>query len=155
MESTSADSGPTTGTDAEVGKTPTGAAAHKRRGASREVRHLTADVQDLLSRLAHVADPEIARLRAKVERALATAKRTLADGTDRVQRQAKNAMTAGDLYVRDKPSPGVRRGHRSHVGHSRPPVADRVLTSKVSGESGYGWAYSPDIWKCDCMSTTT
>jgi ElaB/YqjD/DUF883 family membrane-anchored ribosome-binding protein len=103
MESTSADGGPTTGTDAEVGKTTTGAAAHKRRGSSPEVRNLTADVQDLLSRLAHVADPEITRLRAKVERALATAKRTLADGTDRVQRQAKNAMTAGDLYVRDKP----------------------------------------------------
>jgi ElaB/YqjD/DUF883 family membrane-anchored ribosome-binding protein len=103
MESTSADSGPTTGTDAEVGKTPPGVAARKRHGSSEEVRNLTADVQDLLSRLAHVADPEIARLRAKVERALATAKRTLADGTDRVQRQAKNVMTVGDLYVRDKP----------------------------------------------------
>ena len=103
MESTSAHSGPTAGTDAEMGKTPTGGAAHKRQGSSAEVRNLTADVQDLLSRLAHVADPEITRLRAKVERALATAKRTLADGTDRVQRQAKNAMTVGDLYVRDKP----------------------------------------------------
>jgi ElaB/YqjD/DUF883 family membrane-anchored ribosome-binding protein len=86
-----------------VGKTPIGAAAHKRHGSSAEIRNLTADVQDLLSRLAHVADPEITRLRAKVERALATAKRTLADGTDRVQRQAKNAMTVGDLYVRDRP----------------------------------------------------
>jgi ElaB/YqjD/DUF883 family membrane-anchored ribosome-binding protein len=103
MESTSAHSGPAAGTGAEVGKTPTGAAAHKRYGLSAEVRNLTADVQDLLSRLAHVADPEITRLRAKVERALATAKRTLVDGTDRVQRQAKNAMTAGDLYVRDRP----------------------------------------------------
>ena len=103
MESTSAHNGPTAGVDAEVGKTPAGAAAYKRHGASAEVRNLTADVQDLLSRLAHVADPEITRLRAKVERALATAKRTLADGTDRVQRQAKNAMTVGDLYVRDRP----------------------------------------------------
>jgi len=103
MESTSDDSGPTTGTDAKVGKTPAGVAARKRHGSSEEVRNLTADVQDLLSRLAHVADPEIARLRAKVERALATAKRALADGTDRVQRQARNAMTVGDLYVRDKP----------------------------------------------------
>lgn len=103
MESTSADSGPAPGTDAEVGKTPPGIAARKRYGSSPEVRNLTADVQDLLSRLTHVADPEISRLRAKVERALAIAKRTLADGTDRVQRQAKNAMTVGDLYVRDKP----------------------------------------------------
>jgi ElaB/YqjD/DUF883 family membrane-anchored ribosome-binding protein len=68
-----------------------------------EVGKLIADVQDLLSRLAHIADPEIARVRAKVEQALATAKRALADGTDRVQRRAKNAMSTGDLYVRDNP----------------------------------------------------
>ena len=68
-----------------------------------EVGNLIADVQDLLSRLAHVADPEIARVRANVEGALATAKRALADGTDRVQRQAKNAISVGDLYVRDNP----------------------------------------------------
>jgi len=64
-----------------------------------EVSNLVADVQDLLSRLAHVADPEVARVRARVEQALATAKRALADGTDRVQRQAKNAVSVGDLYV--------------------------------------------------------
>jgi ElaB/YqjD/DUF883 family membrane-anchored ribosome-binding protein len=68
-----------------------------------EVGNLIADVQDLLSRLAHVADPEISRVRAKVEQALTTAKRALADSTDRVQRQAKNAMSVGDLYVRDNP----------------------------------------------------
>jgi ElaB/YqjD/DUF883 family membrane-anchored ribosome-binding protein len=68
-----------------------------------EVSNLVADVQDLLSRLAHVADPEVARVRARVEQALATAKRALADGTDRVQRQAKNAVSVGDLYVRDNP----------------------------------------------------
>jgi ElaB/YqjD/DUF883 family membrane-anchored ribosome-binding protein len=68
-----------------------------------EVGNLIADVQDLLSRLAHVADPEIARVRSNVEQALATAKRAVAEGTDRVQRQAKNAMSRGDLYVRDNP----------------------------------------------------
>jgi len=68
-----------------------------------EVSNLVADVQDLLSRLAHVADPEVARVLARVEQALATAKRALADGTDRVQRQAKNAVSVGDLYVRDNP----------------------------------------------------
>jgi ElaB/YqjD/DUF883 family membrane-anchored ribosome-binding protein len=62
-----------------------------------------ADVQDLLSRIAHVADPEIARVRARVERGLASAKQTLADGTDRVQRHAKDAVAAGDNYVREQP----------------------------------------------------
>jgi ElaB/YqjD/DUF883 family membrane-anchored ribosome-binding protein len=71
--------------------------------AGQEARNLMADVQDLLSRVAHVADPEIARVRARVERGLASAKQTLADGTDRVQRHAKNAAVASDTYVREQP----------------------------------------------------
>jgi len=69
----------------------------------REVPNLSADVQNLLGRVAHVADPEIARLRARIERGLATAKKTITDGTDRVQRQAKDMLTTGDDYVRDRP----------------------------------------------------
>jgi len=68
-----------------------------------EMGTLIADTQDLLGRLAHVADPEIARLRIKVGRALRSTKRVLADGTDHVQRHAKNAMAAGDGYVREQP----------------------------------------------------
>jgi ElaB/YqjD/DUF883 family membrane-anchored ribosome-binding protein len=103
MAATSDDSAPTTGTGGKVGNTYTGAASHSRYGSNQEISNLIADVQDLLNRVVHIADPEIAQVRAKVERALATAKRTLADGTDRVQRQARNAMTAGDHYVRDNP----------------------------------------------------
>jgi ElaB/YqjD/DUF883 family membrane-anchored ribosome-binding protein len=69
----------------------------------REVPNLTADVQNLLGRVAHVADPEIARLRVRIERGLATAKKTLTDGTERVQRHAKDILTTGDGYVRDRP----------------------------------------------------
>ena len=65
--------------------------------------NLMADVQDLLGRVAHVADPEIARLRTNVERRLMAAKKALMDGTDRVQRHARSAMSAGDSYVRDQP----------------------------------------------------
>jgi len=68
-----------------------------------EVGSLMADVQELLGQLTHVADPEIARLRTKVEHGMATAKRTLAGRVDQVQRRAKDAMTAGDGYVRDRP----------------------------------------------------
>jgi ElaB/YqjD/DUF883 family membrane-anchored ribosome-binding protein len=70
MESTFNDSGKAIRADANVRST-----------GSQEVRNLMADMQDLLDRVAHVADPEIARLRAKIERGLATAKKTLADGT--------------------------------------------------------------------------
>src|ERR1022692_4395157 len=92
MESTFNDSGKAIRADANVRST-----------GSQEVRNLMADMQDLLGRVAHVADPEIARLRAKIERGLTAAKNTLADGTDRVERHAKDVMNAGDGYVRDQP----------------------------------------------------
>jgi ElaB/YqjD/DUF883 family membrane-anchored ribosome-binding protein len=75
----------------------------RKSGAGEDVPNLSADVQNLLGRVAHVADPEVTRLRARIERGLATAKKTLADGTDRVQRQAKDILTTGDGYVRDRP----------------------------------------------------
>ncbi len=78
-------------------------AAKVRQPGGQEVNNLIADVQDLLGRLSHIADPEIAQLRAKVTEAVAAAKKTLSEGTDQVQRQAKKAITAGDGYVRDQP----------------------------------------------------
>lgn len=81
-----------------------GGAAHKGRGGgAQEVHNLMADVQDLLVQMAHVADPEIARLRARVAETLTAAKRAVTDGTERVQRQTRDAMTAGDGYVRNQP----------------------------------------------------
>ena len=78
-------------------------AARARQAGGQEVNNLISDVQDLLSRLAHIADPEIAQMRVKVTEAVAAAKKTISDGTDQVQRQAKKAITAGDGYVRDQP----------------------------------------------------
>jgi ElaB/YqjD/DUF883 family membrane-anchored ribosome-binding protein len=103
MESTFNDNGQAVHADAKIRKTGASGAALERQGAGQEISNLTADVQDLLGRIAHVADPEIARLRVTIERRLATAKKTLADGTDRVRRHAKDVMTAGDSYVRDRP----------------------------------------------------
>src|SRR5271166_2823419 len=102
MESTFNDNDPAT-PDAKARKTSGGDAVLDLQSLGQEGLNLTADVQNLLGRIAHVADPEIARLRAKIERGLATARKTFADGTDRVQRHAKDAMTAGDSYVRDRP----------------------------------------------------
>ncbi|HUX73305.1 MAG TPA: hypothetical protein VMV25_05355 [Steroidobacteraceae bacterium] len=76
----------------------------KRRAAGGHATNdLTEDVRDLLGRIAHVADPEIARLRIKIDDALSTAKRAVADGTDQVQRQIKDTLHASDQYVRDRP----------------------------------------------------
>jgi ElaB/YqjD/DUF883 family membrane-anchored ribosome-binding protein len=103
MESTLNDNGQIARGDVKVRKSGAGEAVPELHGSGHEGTNLRADVQNLLSRVAHVGDPEIARLRARIERGLATAKKTLADGTDRVQRHAKDALTAGDGYVRDRP----------------------------------------------------
>jgi ElaB/YqjD/DUF883 family membrane-anchored ribosome-binding protein len=79
------------------------AAKQARGAANQEVRRLIADVEDLIRRVGDAADPELARLRAKVESAVATTKSAIADGTEQVQRQAREALQAGDRYVRDQP----------------------------------------------------
>jgi len=68
-----------------------------------EVTDLIADVQDLLGRVGHLADPEIAMLRTRVEHGLSAAKQTLADGSAYAQRSAREALSAGDGYVREQP----------------------------------------------------
>jgi ElaB/YqjD/DUF883 family membrane-anchored ribosome-binding protein len=68
-----------------------------------EVRTLLADVQDLVGRVAHVADPEIARLRVRIESGLATTKKALADGSEQAQQKAKAAIATSDRYVHEQP----------------------------------------------------
>ena len=103
MESTINDISQTARADGKARKTGAGDAVPELLRSGQEVPNLNADVQNLLARVAHVADPEVARLRTRIERGLATAKKTLVDGTDRVQRQAKDMLTTGDGYVRDRP----------------------------------------------------
>jgi len=103
MESTINDISQTARADGKARKTGAGDAVPELLRSGQEVPNLNADVQNLLARVAHVADPEVARLRTRIERGLVTAKKTLVDGTDRVQRQAKDMLTTGDGYVRDRP----------------------------------------------------
>jgi ElaB/YqjD/DUF883 family membrane-anchored ribosome-binding protein len=79
------------------------AARQARGAANQEVRRLIADVEDLIRRVGAAADPELARLRAKVEATVVTTKKAISEGADQVQRQAKEALEAGDRYVRDQP----------------------------------------------------
>ena len=104
MESTLGENGRTMRGDVKTLRSDAGALAQKLRSAGgQEVNNLVADVQDLLGRVAHLADPEIARLRLKVEGAIVTAKKAIGEGADQVQRQAKVAIKASDRYVREKP----------------------------------------------------
>jgi len=79
-------------------------AARKAQAAgAQEVNNLIADVEDLVGRVGNAADPEIARLRAKVEKAIAAARQSLADGADQVQQKTREALDAGNQYVREQP----------------------------------------------------
>ena len=76
--------------------------ASARAGVS-EVRNLIADVEDLIKRVAHVDDADLARARAKLERTLASTKASLHNGTERVRTSAKQAATNTDHYVHENP----------------------------------------------------
>jgi ElaB/YqjD/DUF883 family membrane-anchored ribosome-binding protein len=71
--------------------------------AGDEVHNLIADVEDLVNRVGDAADPEVRRLRAKVADAIATARKSIAEGVGQVQGQANQALEAGDRYVRNRP----------------------------------------------------
>jgi ElaB/YqjD/DUF883 family membrane-anchored ribosome-binding protein len=104
MESTLSENGRASRTDPNMAMNEPGDAPRQWRSATgQEVSNLMADVQELLGRVAHVADPDVIRLRAKVADALSSAKATIARGSDKVQRQARDAMNAGDSYVHDQP----------------------------------------------------
>ena len=76
------------------------AAREARMAASREVDRLIADVEELLRQVTDVADPELLRLRARLQETVATTRKAVADGAGEVQRRAKEALQAGDQSVR-------------------------------------------------------
>jgi ElaB protein len=79
------------------------AARHVGAAAGEEVQNLLADVEDLVDRVGDAADPEVRRLRAKVAAAISSARKSIEDGVEEVQGQAKQAIEAGDQYVRNQP----------------------------------------------------
>ena len=67
--------------------------------ASFELRNLIGDVEDLIKRVANVSDADVAKLRARVEEKISSAKDTLKSSTAAV----RNAASATDDYVHDSP----------------------------------------------------
>lgn len=75
----------------------------RRLDATADVHNLLADIQDLLGQLAHVADPDIARVRARLVETLTTARRAVSEGSKQVRTQVRNGVRSGDDYVRNQP----------------------------------------------------
>ena len=76
---------------------------HVKTAASAEIKSLIADVEDLVARIADLKDADVTRMRAKVLRAVDSAKESLSDRADTLRRQAQQAATTADDYVHDSP----------------------------------------------------
>jgi ElaB/YqjD/DUF883 family membrane-anchored ribosome-binding protein len=79
------------------------ASRQARAAVRQEVRKLIAGVENLLRCVRDAADPEVTRVRAEVENAVADTKRALAERAGQVRRQASETLEAGDRYVRNQP----------------------------------------------------
>ena len=73
------------------------------RAGSQEFRNLIADVEDMIKRVAHFDDADLARARAKLENTLSAAKTSLHNGTERVKTTARQAADTTDQYVHTNP----------------------------------------------------
>ena len=73
------------------------------RTGSQEFRNLVADVEELIKRVAHVDDADLARAREKLQHTLTAAKTALHDGTERVKTTARQAAETTDQYVHTNP----------------------------------------------------
>ena len=79
------------------------AAGMMRSAGIQGIGNLLADVEDLMSHVTDRLNPDIERIRAKVESGIADARKALSEGADQVQRQARNAVMASERYVSDNP----------------------------------------------------
>lgn len=73
------------------------------RTGSQEFRNLVTDVEELIKRVAHVDDADLARAREKLQHTLTAAKTALHDGTERVKTTARQAAETTDQYVHTNP----------------------------------------------------
>jgi ElaB/YqjD/DUF883 family membrane-anchored ribosome-binding protein len=71
--------------------------------AEEELQLLIATVEDLLARLSHAADPEIARLRKHTEMALVRAKAAIAKGGAQMRGHAEDYAEQAAATIREHP----------------------------------------------------
>jgi ElaB/YqjD/DUF883 family membrane-anchored ribosome-binding protein len=87
----------------EAGNTIRRAAKNGGEAGRSEWHRLVADVEDLVKKVAHVDDAEIAEIRSKVVNTLAEAKTSASAGIAAVRGRAGEATEATDEYVHENP----------------------------------------------------
>lgn len=96
--------GPARATEAHTRSLKEAAREAARRAAGNpEVEKLIADVEALIDRLGESADPGVAHLCSRVADAVSNVRRALNERAAQVQRQARDALAAGDSYVHEQP----------------------------------------------------
>ena len=68
-----------------------------------EVRNLIADVEEVIRRVAHLEDADLAQARERLERTLEATRASLHNGSERVRTTARQAATPTDSYVHENP----------------------------------------------------
>jgi ElaB/YqjD/DUF883 family membrane-anchored ribosome-binding protein len=100
METTANENGRSVRGDVKHLKSDAHASGRRLKSAGQqEINNLLADVDDLMTRVGDSLDPEISRIRAKVESGLASAREMLSDGAEEVQRQTREAVNAGTSAI--------------------------------------------------------
>jgi ElaB/YqjD/DUF883 family membrane-anchored ribosome-binding protein len=74
-----------------------------RKSGNPELGRLITDVEDLVRKVAHLTDADIARVRRKVEQTLGAVRSSVEQGTARVRAGSKQLADATDGYVHDRP----------------------------------------------------
>jgi ElaB/YqjD/DUF883 family membrane-anchored ribosome-binding protein len=73
------------------------------RKVNSELHNLIGDVEDLLKKLANIGDAEVAKVRARVEKTLASAREAAGEGVSVVKDYARQATEVTDEYVHESP----------------------------------------------------
>jgi ElaB/YqjD/DUF883 family membrane-anchored ribosome-binding protein len=73
-----------------------------REGVS-EIRSFMQDVEELLARVTHLKDADVARIRARLESSMHSARDAMSRGTQRVRQSTVAAAEHADDYVREQP----------------------------------------------------
>ena len=74
-----------------------------KRTTSTELDNIIFDVEDLLKRVTHITDADVANLRERLALKIVSAKQTLAAGGKQMTQSARDAAKATDDYVRKSP----------------------------------------------------
>jgi ElaB/YqjD/DUF883 family membrane-anchored ribosome-binding protein len=101
-ETTGRNGGPTASPDTQSLKDAAREAARRAAG-NPEVEQLIADVEALIDRLGEPKDATTAHLCERVAEAVGRARQALNERAAQVQRQTRDALQAGDEYVRAQP----------------------------------------------------